>query len=249
MPDISIREVTSSCLGRQPRSLLRDVFGVYGPNTEGVRERSLREQLTRIRDRPFVRVACVTLQPPGGAGTQYANQQRDLDRASDTFEENCGLWIYCSGARVVTTGLLGTNGMLDQRDCNAGGPLDFLGINDHEVSLEERGLFELGRELGADVVCYFLPGGSTSPGFAGCAAHPDGRRGFWVRFGSNRWVFAHELGHIVGNLRHAGSKSNLMWDTPSEITETPPRITKAQCAIPPNAFLSGVLLDRDVEEC
>jgi hypothetical protein len=136
--------------------------------------------------------------------------------------------------------------MLDQSDCNRELPF---GINDHEVSFEEDQLFDLGRDLGANIVCYFLPGGSTSPRFEGCAAHPDGRRGFWVRFNASRWTFGHELGHIVGNLRHAESRSNLMWETPDEITLIPPRITRAQCAIPTIAYLSGVLLDGDVERC
>ena len=252
MPDLSVRDITSSCLRRQPRSVLRDVFGVYGVNSEGTRVRSLRKQLTRIRDRPYVRVVCVTIQPPGSLGAQYVNQQRDLDRADDTFEQRCGVWIYCAEARVATTGILGSNGMLDQRDCNAGGPLDFLGINDHEVSSEERQLFAFGRDVGGNIVCYFLPGGSTNPGLAGCAAHPDGRRGFWVRFGSNHWVFAHELGHIVGNLRHTDTKSNLMWDTPREITSTPPQLTQLQCEGFPSFFggrIGGVQNDRDIERC
>jgi hypothetical protein len=251
--DLSVRDITSRCLGRQPRSILRDVFGVYGVNSEGTRDRSLRRQLTRMRDRPFVRVACVTIQPPGVPASQYRFQQRDLDRADDTFDQRCGVWIYCAGTRVVTTSILGTNGILDQRDCNRPGPLGFIGIHDHEVSFEERQLFDLGRDLGANIVCYFLPGGSTNPGLGGCAAHPDGRRGFWVRFdsqfGGNRWGFAHELGHIVGSLPHADSRSNLMWPTPSQITTTPPQLTHAQCALPTAAFVFGVNLDRDVERC
>ena len=42
-------------------------------------------------------------------------------------------------------------------------------------------------------------------------------------------MFGHELGHIVGNLAHADTKSNLMWDTPGEITSTPPQLTQLQC--------------------
>jgi len=249
VPNASVQNIVLGCLGRQPRSLLRDVFGVYGSNSEGPRVRSLRTQLTRIRDRPFVRIACVTVQPTGSSGLQYQHQQRDLDRADETFEQGCGVWLYCADSRVVTTDILGSNGMLDQTDCNAGGPLGFIGINDHEVSAEERQLFAFGRGSDANIVCYFLPGGSTNPGKGGCAAHPPGLRGFWVEFDTSRWMFAHELGHIVGNLGHAESKSNLMWRKPSQITETPPILTKAQCAIPSIAFFSGVTLDPDVERC
>ncbi|MGH3508525.1 MAG: hypothetical protein ACRDO2_15105 [Nocardioidaceae bacterium] len=248
-----MRDTATGCLDRRPRSLLRDVFGVHGVNSEGARERSVRSQLKRIRTQPFVRVACVTIQPPGSANAPYTNLQRDLDRANDTFEQSCGVWIYCSGTQVVTTGILGSNGQLDQTDCNAGGPLDILGIGDHEVSTEERLLFNIGRNLGANIVCYFLPGGSTNPNLGGCAAHPDNHRGFWVQFGSSRWMFAHELGHIVGNLSHRDSKSNLMWDTPGQITSTPPRITTLQCGdlpIPvPFPVDVGVKNDPDVELC
>lgn len=192
-----------------------------------------------------MRVACVTIRPPGSPSVQYANQQRDLDSANDAFEQGCGLWIYCSGSQVVTTGILGTNGMLDQRDCNAGWVLDFIGIGDHEVSNEEDQLFSLGRDLGADIVGYFLPQGSTNPNLGGCAAHPGGRRGFWVAFGASQWMFAHELGHIVGDLGHRGSTDNLMFNTPGSITATPPEIKDDQCLHP----FGGVLRDRDVEEC
>lgn len=251
MADLSVREVTADCLGRQPEAALRDVFGVYGVNSLATRERSLRSQLTRIRTQPFVRIACVTIQPPGSAGTQYVNQQRDVDAADDTFSQRCGVWIYCSGSQVITTGVLGSNATLDQRDCNAGGPFDFIGINDHEVSGEERRLFDLGRDLGANVVCYFLPGGSTNPGLGGCAAHPDGRRGFWVGFQTSRWMLAHELGHVVGNLGHRGSRSNLMWPTPGQINSTPPQIDELQCGAVdlPFDIPVGVQNDPDVERC
>jgi hypothetical protein len=128
-------------------------------NSEGARIRSLRQQLRRIRDLPFARVVCVTVQPPGSPGVQYVNQQRDLDRANDTYEQRCGVWIYCAAARIAVTSILGSNGMLDQSDCNAGGLLDFIGINDHEVSLEERELFAFGRTLGATLCATSCPEG------------------------------------------------------------------------------------------
>lgn len=238
MDELSVRQVASDCLGRRPRSLLRDVFGVYGSNP---RQRSLRAQLTRIRTNPFVRVACVTVQPLGSTAGQDANQQRDLDNANDTLIQRCGIWVYCSGSRVIRTNILGANGIFDQRDCNAGWFLDFIGIGDHEVSGEERALFNLGRDLGADVTCYFLPQGATS-GSAGCAAHPDGRRGFWVGPTRSQWTFAHELGHVVGNLGHRNSRSNLMFGGGTvNINVTPPQLTSGQC--------DDIADDRDVEEC
>lgn len=252
MANLSVKEVTSGCLDRQPRSVLRDVFGIYGSNSQGARRRSVRQQLERIRNRPFVRVACVTVRPQNSTAGQYANQQRDLDNANDTYLQRCGSWVYCSGSRVATTGILGTNGVLDQRDCNAGWLLDFIGIGDHEVSREERDLFRLGRDLGADVVCYFLSGATS--GLAGCAAHPDGRRGFWVsRSGSSQWTFAHELGHVVGNLGHVGSRSNLMSTPTSRINANPPGLSSFQCeGVRTPEFpdgIGGVIHDRDVERC
>lgn len=277
MATVSVRDVTSRCLGRRPRSVLKDVFGVYGRNILGTRARSLRDQLDRIQTKPFVRIACVTVRPPGSTAGQIATLQRDLDAANDTFEQRCafeglpplgeslispGFWVYCAGARVVRTGILGTNGTLDQRDCNAGWMLDFLGVGDHEVSKEEDDLFSLGRDLGASIVCYYLPrdpaipasGGATS-GLRGCAAHPGGRRGFWVGPNATQWTFAHELGHIVGNLGHSKSNSNLMFGGrggTASITSNPPRLSKRQCAgtFPPDPLSPGGMInDRAVEGC
>lgn len=229
MTMVSVKETVQDGLGRPVRSVLRDVFGVQGVNSRGRRTRSLSEQLERIRTQAFVRVACVTIRPPGSSG-EYPQLQRDLDSANDTFLERCGVWIYCTASEVVTTDVLGNNVMLDQDDCNAGWLLDFIGIGDHDVSHEEDHLFGLGRDLGADVVCYFLPQGSTDPTLGGCAAHPDGRRGFWVRFDESRWIFSHELGHVVGDLGHDDSTTNLMYDTPYKISVTPPVIKLYQCA-------------------
>lgn len=271
MATVSVRDVTSRCLGRRPRSVLKDVFGVYGRNILGTRARSLRDQLDRIQTKPFVRIACVTIRPPGSTAGQIATLQRDLDAANDTFELRCafeidpvvgeplilpGFWVYCAGARVVRTGILGTNGTFDQRDCNAGWVLDFLGFGDHEVSKEEDDLFSLGRDLGASIVCYYLPGGATS-GLRGCAAHPGGRRGFWVGPSATQWTFAHELGHIVGNLGHSKSNSNLMFGGrggTGSITSNPPRLSKRQCAgrFRPGTLPTGkrgMINDRAVEGC
>jgi len=227
---------------------MRDVLGVYGVNSEAPRARSLKSQLEKLRSKRFVRVACVTIRPPGGSTAPYVNVQRDLDRATDTFEQSCDVWVFCTASVVVTTGILGSNGMLDQSDCKGRG---FLGIGGHDVSGEEDQLFDFGRNLGADIVCYFLPSGSTNPSLGGCAAHPKGRQGFWVQFGTSRWMFSHELGHLLGGLDHKGSNSNLMFRRPGSITATPPELTERQCegspALPPGT--GGVRNDPQVEEC
>ncbi len=170
MSDVSVGSTVEARIGRTPRSVLRDVFGVYGVNSAGTRRRSLREQLERLRTKPFVRVACVTVNPPGGGSAQYVNQQRDLDNATVTFEQGCGVWVYCAGAASVTSTLLGSNGILDQDDCNAGWLLDFIGIGDHDVSDEEDDLFDLGRSLGARIIGYFVQGAVS--GLAGALPTP-----------------------------------------------------------------------------
>lgn len=243
MADLSVREVAREVLDRDPRSVLKDVFGVHGVNPTGARRRSLREQLIRISSSPFVRVACITVRPPGGTATAYANLQRDLDNANDTLAQ-CGAWVFCAGSQVVQSAVLGTNGLLDQSDCNAGWFLDFIGIGDHEVSREEDRLFDLGRSFGAHVVGYFIP--SAVSGLAGCAAHPGGRRGFWVGMTtSSQWTFAHELAHVVGNLGHSDRSSNLMFTPTASITRNPPRIRFGQCASP--LANNGILRDPAME--
>ena len=245
---LRLRPIVTECLGRSPRSVMRDVLGVYGVNSEGPRRRSLSAQLKKLRSQPFVRVACVTIRPPGASSTPYVNVQRDLDRATDTFEQSCGVRVFCTASIVVNTGILGSNGMLDQSDCKGRG---FLGIGGHDVSAEEDQLFDLGRGLGADIVCYFLPSGSTNPSLGGCAAHPKDRQGFWVQFGTSRWMFSHELGHLLGGLDHKSSNRNLMFRTPGSITATPPELTERQCEGPPSLppGTAGVLNDPQVERC
>lgn len=243
MSDTSVRDTVEAHLGRNATSVLRDVFGVQGVNAAGTRTRSLRKQLSRIENDPFVRVACVTIRPAGTSANAYGNLQRDLDNADDTFFENCGVWIYCVGSVVVQTGDLGINGLLNQDDCNAGWLLDFIGIGDHDVSSEEDLLFDVGRSLGASIVCYFVPGAVS--GLAGCAAHPDGRRGFWVSMaGSSQWTFGHELGHIVGDLGHVGDNRNLMFTPTAQIVTNPPEISNVQCFFP---LFGGVVHDPAVE--
>lgn len=243
MADISVRDTVQVRLGRPTMSVLRDVFGVQSVNSAGTRTRSLRQQLARIQDDQFVRVACVTVRPLGGSANPYVNLQRDLDNADDALFQSCGVWIYCVGSGVVETGELGVNGVLDQDDCNAGWLLDFIGIGDHDVSAEEDDLFDLGRSLGANIVGYFIPGAVS--GLAGCAAHPGGRRGFWVSMaGSSQWTFGHELGHIVGDLGHSGDNRNLMFTPTASIVASPPEVSDVQCFLP---LLGGVVHDPDVE--
>lgn len=226
MPNQSVRSIASSCLGKSvPLSLLEDIFGVYGDNTQ---PRSLKDQLDRIQNKPFVRVALVTIQ---GA---TPNLQRDLDNANTVYRNECEAWVYCVGSRTVNHPHLL---WLDQDDCLASG---------HSVSDEEDELFDLGRDMGADIVCYYINGDGS---FAGCAAHPSDRRGFWVGrpatpivAGSSPWTFAHEMTHVVGDNGHVTDTDNLMMDSgTSNITNPPPDLTSSQ--------RTRILDDGDMEEC
>jgi|SRR6266508_912989 hypothetical protein len=227
MATLSVRSIASSCLDRQvPLSVKRQVFGVFGSNPQ---TRSLRRQLGLIQTKPFIRVAVVTVRPTGSTAGPYANLQRDLDSANQVWQAECGTWIYCVDSSVAVTGIFGSNGILNQNSCP-------LGEQDDPTS-EEDALFDLGRGRGADVVGYFIAG-STNPALGGCSAYPEGRRGFWVQFNASRWMFAHELTHVIGLNPHPNQDSqvpdndqdNLMWPTPGAITNPPPDLRGAQCS-------------------
>lgn len=230
----SIKSIVSSCLGRTPPlSLKRDVFGVYGVNNQ---TRSLKTQLNLIQNRPFLRLALVTIRPIGSTAGQYANLQRDLDAANEVWQSDCNAWIYCVGSITVTTSILGANIILEQNSCP-------LGVQSTPTD-EEDDLFDLGRDLGADVVGYYI-GGSTNPGLAGCSSYPSGRRGFWVRFNSSAWVLAHELIHVIGLNAHVSTSNssnsdNIMWPN-TGWTNLPPDLNASQC--------NRVQADSSIESC
>jgi len=227
MATLSVRTIAANCLGKStPLSLLQDIFGVYADDNP--QTRSLKDQLDWIQNRPFVRVALVTIQ---GA---TPNLQRDLDNANTVYRGECGAWVYCVGTRTVDQpDLL----WLDQDDC---------GMNGHSVSDEEDELFDLGRDMGAEVVCYYISGDGA---FAGCAAHPAGRRGFWVGAAASPWTFGHELTHVVGGNQHpngdtsipAPTSDNLMFTPTASITNPPPDLTNTQC--------NRIHNDPDMESC
>ncbi|MCB9761803.1 MAG: hypothetical protein H6739_18380 [Alphaproteobacteria bacterium] len=216
----SVRSIASGCLGRSGSlSLRRDVFGVYGTNGQ---TRSLKTQLDRIRNLPFLRLGLVTVRPAGSTAGQYNNLQRDVDAANEVWLSDSNAWIYVSGVRTDTSGLLGNNGILDQTSCP-------LGVQS-SPSTEEDDLFDLGRDLGADVVGYYIAGATN--GLAGCSAYPSGRRGFWVAMGASQWVLAHELTHVIGLNPHvdssvAANADNLMWPN-TAWTNTPPDLNASQ---------------------
>lgn len=156
-----------------------------------------------------VRVAVVTIQ---GA---RANLPRDLQSGNRVYLSECGVLIEIAGSITVDRpDLL----ILDQSDCLADG---------HEVSEEEDELFNLGRDLGADIVGYYIQGDTA--GFRGCAAHPPGRRGFWVGDSATEWTFVHELTHVVGDNPHVTNTENLMFRNTGNITNLPPDLTSTQC--------------------
>lgn len=218
---VSIREAIKRCHGKSGvLSLERDLFGKYGKY--GTRltppSRSVLARIDLMQHSPFIRVAFVDLLPNIDI---RQIMQRDLDDANELFQTRCGAWIYATGSISVQTSLLGANGLIDQHDCFPTG---------HVVSDEEDALFDLGRDLEADIVCYYIAGSPVAM-ITGCAAHPDGRPGFWVQsnvLGSN-YAFAHELGHVLG-LGHVDDSQNLMdITTPVFTHSTPPQLTGFQC--------------------
>jgi hypothetical protein len=236
----SLRSVADNCLNKTGTlSVREDILGVYAPDNP--QSRSVFAQLGRIQNRPFVRVALITVRPSGSTAGVWPNLQRDIDNANTVYKNECDAWVYPVGSRVVISNILGSNGILDQDDC---------ALTGHDVSDEEDQLFDLGRDMGADVVGYFITGDVA--GFAGCAAHPPGRRGFWVGAGESPWTFAHELTHVIGGNRHPwddpevpdNDQDNLMW-TPTGgsmgITNLPPDLRSVQC--------DRIHDDDDVESC
>ncbi|MFC6939343.1 hypothetical protein ACFQE8_05115 [Salinirubellus sp. GCM10025818] len=217
----SLRTVVQDCLGKgeagETISVREDVLGVYGDDNP--QARSVVERLDRIQTQPFIRIALVTVRPTGSPADQNANLQRDIDSANIVYQNECGVWVYPVGSRVISTDFLGDLVQLDQDDCLASG---------HSVSDEEDALFDLGRDMGAEIVGYYI--NSDMAGFRGCAAHPKNRLGFWVGSSATRWTLIHELTHIVGRNGHRKNDTkNLMFTNTGAIQDLPPDLTDKQC--------------------
>ena len=216
----SIKAVAQTCLGKSPTlSVRRDILGVYANDNN--QTRSVKAQLSLIQNKPFVKVALVTIQ---GANP---NLQRDLDTANEIYQRDCDAWIYPVNSITVSRANLLT---LDQDDCSGSG---------HSVSDEEDELFDIGRGLGADVVGYYI--NTSNGGFAGCAAHPPGRRGFWVGAAASPRTWAHELSHVVGDNSHVNNSNNLMFTPTANITNLPADLSNSQC--------DDILDDPDMQSC
>lgn len=208
MATLSVKTIAADCLGKSPAlSIRQDIMGVYA--NDNPQSRSLKTQLDLILNKPFVRVALVTIQ---GASP---NLQRDLDTTNEIYQRECDAWLYpVDSITVNSPGLL----VLDQDDCSG---------SNHSVSNEEDTLFNFGRSLGADIVGYYI--NTSNGGFAGCAAHPPGRRGFWVGSAASPRTFAHELTHVVGDNSHVSNSDNLMSTPTANITNLPADLNNGQC--------------------
>lgn len=225
----SVREIVWNCLGKSGYlSLKEDVFGVY--SNDHPQDRSLKSQLYLIQNKPFVRVGLVVILSGTVMAASANDLQQQVDCANEVYQADCGVWIYCEYRLDINRpGLI----QIQQNDCQ---------INGHNPSGDEAALFALGRNMGADIVCYFIDG-SQSAGTFGCAAHPAGDRGFWV--GNANWattadkeyIFAHELGHVVGDNRHTiddlkianNDTDNLMYRFVNGYTNLPPDLENVQC--------------------
>ena len=224
METLNLRSMAAECLGKSVRSVKRDLLAVF--SDDHPRTRSVRRRLELIRDRPLVRVAVVLildLTGQNGIVVDFAgaapNLQRDLDNADDIYQTECRAWVH-----IVDV---------------IGRDRPELRYLDYADSDDEDELFELGRDLGASIVGYYVDGASFTCG--GFAEHPKGRRGFWVGSCATEWSFAHELTHIVGDNGHVCNDKNLMLgnrknrpcDIPAgtgNIVDPPPDLTQSQCA-------------------
>ena len=199
----SVRTAVADRLGKSGTlSLKKDVFGIYN-DTPTPPVRSLLHQMELIKTKPLVRVAQVTI---AFTPTKTRTQQTDLDNANFVYQRQVGAWVYCVGNITVNRPDLT---ILDQDDC-------LLSVKAHSVSDEEDQLYDLGRDLGADIVCYYIVN-STPKTAGGCSAHPPGRRGFWLGSSpaSPDVAFAHELTHNLGHNPHVKKPSDNLMTTAS----------------------------------
>jgi hypothetical protein len=216
----SVKTVASNCLNKNPTlSVREDLLGVYA--NDNPQTRSLKERLDLIESKSFIPIALVTIE--GAAPTL----QRDLDNTNIVLLGETDVWLYpVASITVDRPNLL----ILNQDSCPLGEQSD--------PTDEKDELFDLGRNLGADLVAYYIQDG---PNAVGCSAFPAGRRGFWVDNGASQWTFAHELVHVLGLNPHVGNSDNLMSTPTSSITNPPPDLTNAQA--------NNVESDPAVESC
>jgi hypothetical protein len=224
----SVRTAVADRLGKSGTlSLKKDVFCIYSNDNPAPPVRSLLHQMELIKTKPLVRVAQVTIT---GSPSPTPAPQLDLDHANEIYQRECGAWVYCVGNITVNRPDLT---ILDQDDC-------LLSVKDHSVSDEEDQLYDLGRDLGAKFVCYYILG-SNLQNVGGCSGHPPGRRGFWLgkNPASPDAAFAHELTHNVGHNPHVSSPaSNLMKPGPGKLASSS-TLTDEQC--------QRILADPDME--
>ena len=222
MADLSVRSLMRKCIGKSGTlSVRRDVLGVYGDDNPN--DRLLKHRLNLIKDRPFVRIAVVSITDRGSGITQQApSLQRDLDDTNDVYQDSCNVWVYCTGSLTIERNDLID---IDLHDCMP---------DIHQSSPDEFALFSLGRNLGANIVGYYVR--SMNPNRTGCAAHPDGLKGFMIIRAAFRWAFVHELSHVIafsagdaGRITgHSNDPNNVMFDT---LWTTQPTFTDADCDI------------------
>lgn len=204
----SVKTIAADCLDKTaPLSVRQDLLGVYA--NDNPQTRSLKARLDLIEDKSFVRIMLVTIQ--GAAPTL----QRDLDNTNTVLQGECDVWLYPVDSLTFNLpNLL----ILNQNSCP-------LGVQAFPTAEEDQ-LFDLGRNLGAELVAYYIQNG---PSAVGCSAYPAGRRGFWVDNGASPWTFAHELVHVMGLNPHVGNSDNLMSTPTASITNLPPDLTTGQC--------------------
>jgi hypothetical protein len=146
--------------------------------------------------------------------------ERDLAMANTIWGSEVGVWFEIDHVlEPDRPDLL----FLSQEDCKRFG---------HVVSAEEDELFDIGRGLDAELVGYYIDASSFGDNVLGCAAHPPGRRGFWVIHDTTfDFVWAHEATHVIGQNPHVTDDTdNLMYPFVDVVTNLPADLNDDQRA-------------------
>ena len=202
---LSVRSLAQSCLGKSGAlSVREDVHGVYPPgNTHFAL--SLRDQLTLVSTKPFVKIAMFHVFPKGSDDRISVNAHIDMRRANELYQTLCGLWVYVTSASPIYTDRFGPDVTIE--------------VEEGEVSEDEEDLFALGNDSNADIIGYYV-------GTARRAGRTQiSKRRFWVvrNFQDGTadfyrgYIMAHEMAHAIAGLK--------------DIEEGPPRsVTNLMCA-------------------
>jgi hypothetical protein len=211
---LSVRSLAQSCLSKSvPLSVIPDVHGVYkGGIPTSPNPLSLRQQLRLISSKPFIRLAMFHVWPASSSERVTPLAHYDMRDASNFFLGQCGVWLFVTSVEAIHTDRFG--------------PQVTINTKSGELSQDEKDLFALGRNAGADIIGFYV--GDAKVG--GRGSHSA--RAFWIKRTQDFRAFAlaHELGHAAGDLKDVtgGPTSNLMCAGANCVWEHGPTFTDEQ---------------------